>query len=110
MNSNVGHNLSPYGENPQSKISQWRLPAKKLLLTEGITEIPGLGQPVVGYTSRLSIRHGSAVFHGNVPNFPEMTYGTKHGSNVSTVFMDGHAEGIDQDFAFNPSLFDPKAR
>jgi hypothetical protein len=115
MNSNVGHNLWPYGENPQSKISQWRVPAKKILLTEGWEGLDvfgrwGHGQPVVGYTSPLAERHGRAVFHGNVPNFPEMTYGTTHGSNVSTIFMDGHAEGIDQDFAFNPSLFDAKAR
>jgi prepilin-type processing-associated H-X9-DG protein len=110
MNSNVGYNFWPYHANAQSKISQWRVPAKKLLLTEGITEVPGLGQPVIGYTGRLSTRHGRAIFHGNVPNFAEMTYGTTHGSNVSTVFMDGHAEGIDQDFAFNPGLFDPRAR
>jgi prepilin-type N-terminal cleavage/methylation domain-containing protein len=123
MNENAGRNFYPYPSGPYgrhlgwTKISQWRNPAKKLLLTEGTQALsivfvgrPLLGQPVIGYTGPLSERHGRSRFHGNVTGFPEMTRGTIHGSNVSTVFMDGHAEGIDQDFAFNPDLFDPYAR
>jgi prepilin-type N-terminal cleavage/methylation domain-containing protein len=108
MNDNVGRNFKPYGLHGRSKITQWRAPSKKILLTED-SEI-WTWQPVTGYTSPLTRRHGSATFHGNVPGFPQMTYGVKNGSNASTVFMDGHAEGIDQDFAFDRSLFDPEAR
>jgi prepilin-type N-terminal cleavage/methylation domain-containing protein len=102
MNENIGRNWKPYASLGHSRITQWHAPAKKLMVTEGT-----VGQPVIGYTGPLAEQHGVAVFHGNVPGFPEMQKGTKHGKNVSTVFFDGHAEGIDQDFAFDPSLFLP---
>jgi prepilin-type N-terminal cleavage/methylation domain-containing protein len=120
MNGNVGRNLYPYGayENNwgRTKITMWRPAARKILLTEGTQalsiDFPGypiLGQPVIGYTGPLAKRHGSAVFHGNVAGFPEMTYGAIHGANVSAVFIDGHVEGIDQDFAFDETRWVPKA-
>jgi prepilin-type N-terminal cleavage/methylation domain-containing protein len=110
MNANVGTNYWPGPKGPRTKINEWRFPATRLLLTEGTQDIDQwgrmmLGQPVVGYASPLAQRHGRAVFHGNIPGDPEMTYGRMNGSNVSTVFMDGHAEGIDQDFAFNLDCF-----
>jgi len=114
MNSNIGMNLAPYGAFGRKQLAQCRSPAKKILLTEGSEGLdflgrPLLGQPGIGYASPLSRRHGSAVFHGNVPGFPEMTRGTIHGANVSTVFVDGHVEGIDQDFAFDESKWIPNA-
>jgi prepilin-type N-terminal cleavage/methylation domain-containing protein len=106
MNDHAGRNFKPYGKYvAHGKLVRWRAPWKKILLTEN--DDAGHMHPVTGYTSPLTRRHGSIVFRGNVPSFPEMTYGTKHGSNVSTVFMDGHAEGIDQNFAFDESLFLP---
>jgi prepilin-type N-terminal cleavage/methylation domain-containing protein len=108
MNDNVGRNWKPYGQYGRSKLLWWRSPWKKIFLTEASEDL--ILQPAVAYTGPLTQRHGTIVFRGNVPGFPEMTYGTKHGSNVSTVFMDGHAEGIDQNFAFDPTLFDPRAR
>jgi prepilin-type N-terminal cleavage/methylation domain-containing protein len=115
MNSNAGTNFAPYGPIGRSKISWWRVPATKLLLTEAreAFDVSGRwspGQPCTGYTSPLAEHHGRAVFHGNVPGFPEMTRGQKRGSNASTVFMDGHARSIDQDFAFDPNLFLPSSR
>jgi prepilin-type N-terminal cleavage/methylation domain-containing protein len=107
MNDNAGRNFKPYGAYGRSKISWWRPASMKMLLTEGSEK--WLFHPVVGYASPLTQRHGSSVFHGNVPGNP-LSYGTTHGSNVSTVFMDGHAESIDQDFAFNRSLFEPEGR
>jgi hypothetical protein len=110
MNEDVGGNQKPPAYNVRTKVTQWRNPARKLLLTEAFDGLDAFGrtthgQPVVGYGSPLSQRHGRAIFHGNVPNNTEMMRGSMKGSNVSTVFMDGHAEGIDQDLAFNPDLF-----
>jgi hypothetical protein len=68
------------------------------------------GWPPIAYASPLSEQHGRAIFHGNVPGFPEMSFGKMRGSNVSTIFMDGHAESIDQDFAFDQSLWEPEGR
>jgi hypothetical protein len=36
-----------------------------------------------------------------VPNFL-MWYGNMLGANVSAVFLDGHADSINQDFAYDP--------
>jgi prepilin-type N-terminal cleavage/methylation domain-containing protein len=108
MNDYVGKNRKPYGQWGRSKLVWWRSPWKKILLTENDEEQVQHGQPATGYTSPLTQRHGTVVFRGNVAGFKEMTSGTKHGSNVSTAFMDGHAEGIDQNFAFDPNLFEPR--
>ena len=90
-----------------AKINQWRNPSKKILFSEPSPNlVTGQG---ISYTVPLATWHGSSVFHGNVPGFPQMLRGTTHGSNASTVFLDGHAEGIDQDYAFDDSLFDPLA-
>jgi prepilin-type N-terminal cleavage/methylation domain-containing protein len=112
MNEIVGTNTKPGPKGVRTRNSQWRNPAKKLLLTEGSENLLNSagqqlhGQPVVGYTSTLAESHGTAIFHGNVLGNPLMARGVRRGANVSAVFIDGHAEGIDQDFAFNdPSLF-----
>lgn len=93
-------NVGPCGPPAyRSKVTQWRAPAEKILLTEA-SEI-WLMQPATDYASPLTQRHGSAVFHGNVPGFPQLLKGVRNGSNVSTMFLDGHVQGIDQDFAFD---------
>lgn len=66
--------------------------------------------PVWYYASPLAWRHGTGVFHKDVPGFPEMAFGAKAGSNVSAVFIDGHAESIDQDFSYDPMHSDRKAQ
>jgi len=107
LNANAGHNFKPYGPFWRSKITEWRVPSNKILLTEGSEAF--VLQPAIDYASPLAQRHGSAVFHGNVPGFPQLTRGMRNGSNVSTVFVDGHAEGIDQDFAFDQSRWEPSS-
>jgi prepilin-type N-terminal cleavage/methylation domain-containing protein len=108
MNDNAASNFSPYGlYRSSSRISQWRVPSKKILLTEGSEAF--LLQPAINYASPLAQRHGTAPFHGNVPGFPQLARGMMNGSNASTVFMDGHAVGIDQDFAFNKSRWEERA-
>jgi prepilin-type processing-associated H-X9-DG protein len=90
-----------------AKINQWRNPARKILFSEPMpTLVHGHG---LGYVSPLAPWHGTSVFHGDVPGTPEMLRGTVHGSNVSAVFLDGHAQGVDQDFTFSDTLFDPLA-
>ena len=118
INRWVGLNFKPYG-GPRStnwsstmvsngsKINQWRNPSKKILLCEP-SPIDVLG-PLMGYAVPLARWHGSSTFHGNVPGYPQLLRGMKNGRNASTAFMDGHAQGIDQDFAFDESLFDPFA-
>jgi prepilin-type N-terminal cleavage/methylation domain-containing protein len=105
LNANAGRNFSPYGPFWRSKITEWRTPSKKILLTEGSEAI---AHAAIGHASPLTQRHGSAIFHGNVPGFPELTRGRKNGSNVSTGFLDGHVQAIDQDFAFEETRWLPR--
>jgi prepilin-type N-terminal cleavage/methylation domain-containing protein len=108
VNDNIGRNYQPRGLFPSSsRIDKWRVPSKKILLTEGWES---LGQPATAHASPLTRRHGTSVFRGNVPGFPEMTKGMKCGSNVSTVFMDAHTESIDQNFAFDETRWIAKTR
>lgn len=102
MNANLAANFKPYGRwYAERKISQWRAPFKKILLTEGLETII-LG-PCLDYDTPLTRRHGRSRFHGDVPGNPPLRYGAMNGCNVSTVFLDGHAEGIDQDFIHDPA-------
>jgi prepilin-type N-terminal cleavage/methylation domain-containing protein len=100
----MGANFKPYGGNwslAGRRITQWRSPSKKLLLTEMLEAISR--DPVVGIADPLTLRHGSSIFHGNVPGNPYLLRGTRTGRNASAVFVDGHAEGIDQDFLADPT-------
>jgi competence protein ComGC len=106
MNANLAVNFKPYGPRLHtSKITNWRTPATKILLGEALET--SVLQPAFGYANPLTRRHGTAVFHGNVPGHLTLFYGAKTGKSASTVFLDGHAVGIDQDLAFNRSLFEP---
>jgi prepilin-type N-terminal cleavage/methylation domain-containing protein/prepilin-type processing-associated H-X9-DG protein len=109
MNTNMARNWRPYGLYPHSsKITQWRVPSKKIVLGE--PNPVWVLEPLFGYTVPLAQRHGSAVFHGNVPGFPQLLYGVKNGSNASIAFLDGHVESLDQDAVFDRMLFEPEAR
>jgi len=106
LNQVAGINWKPYPFGGRTKINQWRNPSGKIMLTEKMEKF-NTG-PVWNYASPLAHRHGVAQFHRDVPGFPEMAMGAKAGVNVSAVFFDGHAEGIDQDFSFDPRHGDPR--
>ena len=104
INLAVGANFKPYGAwGPHwgpwgRRINQWRAPWKKILLTEALG-----GSPNWGWADPLARNHGVGIFHKNVPGDPNMAQGGPMGIRVSTFFLDGHVEGIDQDFSYNPS-------
>jgi prepilin-type N-terminal cleavage/methylation domain-containing protein len=87
----------------RTKITEWRSPSRKIMLTEGTGDLPGsFYSPTWYYGSPVTRRHGTARFHKNIPGFPEMSFGNMLGANVSALFLDGHADSIDQDFAYDP--------
>jgi hypothetical protein len=96
MNLVLAENLIPY-PGRRTKINQWRAPSRKIMLTETLEKFNI--HPVWQYAAPLTWRHGTGVFHRDFPGFPEMEFGAKAGKNVSAVFIDGHAESIDQDFS-----------
>ena len=68
----------------RTKITQWRSPSKKVLLTELLSTFA----PVWSYVNSLTQRHGAGVSRKT---------SAAMGSLVSTVFLDGHAESVDED-------------
>ena len=70
----------------RTKRQQWRRPAEKILLNE--PSAPDAG--VWSYVNKLTRRHGQAV--------SKKTHALI-GINASAAFMDGHIEGIDEDFS-----------
>jgi hypothetical protein len=96
MNGILAENLIPY-PGRRTKITQWRAPARKIMLSE--THERFNIHPVWVHSAPLTWRHGSGVFHKHIEGFPEMTRGSKAGVNVSAFFIDGHTESIDQDFS-----------
>ena len=108
MNDSLAANVkaaAPQGA--RTKISRWRAPARKIMLTEGGAQFDSA---TWHYAGRLTRRHGIGRFHKNIPGFPEMSFGAKVGVNVSAVFLDGHADSIDQDFAYDPIHASKEAR
>jgi hypothetical protein len=102
MNEDLAPNFKPYGRwYTQRKINQWRAPFKKILVTECLENV--VLTPCFVYDAPLTRRHGTSRFHGNLPGNPLIQYGMMNGCNVSAVFLDGHAEGIDQDFVHDPA-------
>jgi Tfp pilus assembly protein PilE len=95
MNDAIGRNHTPYGRWPRSKINQWRSPSRKIVLTEATERVL---QAVWGYVAPLTHRHGTGRSRGNA----YLAAGERMGIRVSAVFMDGHAEGVDDDFACDP--------
>ena len=86
MNFGVGENLLPY-PGRRTKITQWRAPARKLLLTEKFEE--GNTSPVWG-GSRLAKRHGKANSGGQVI-----------ATRASMLFMDQHADAVSDEVIVN---------
>ena len=87
MNFGVGENLRTY-PGRRTKITQWRAPAKKLLLTEKREDI-NASSPVWG-GSQLARRHGKGTSRGRVI-----------ATRASTLFFDNHAESVSDDFVAN---------
>jgi len=100
MNRQLAKNTRPY-PGARTKINQWRAPARKIMLTEA-DEWARINEASWERAAPLTWRHGTGMFHNDIPGFPQMRYGAKVGRNVSAVFIDGHAASIDQDFAHDP--------
>jgi prepilin-type N-terminal cleavage/methylation domain-containing protein len=81
----------------RTKITQWCSPSKRVVLTEIYERFSNSGG--WDYGDGLARRHGS----GPSP-FAAGTTGITdglEGAKVSTLFIDGHAEGVDEKFACN---------
>lgn len=88
MNDAVASNINSPGQF-RTKITSWHETSRKILLTEtGVTTAP-----VWNFNNPLTRRHGTGV--------SSLRKGSM-GINVGAVFMDGHAEGVDEDFSNNP--------
>jgi len=97
MNHAMGTNGKPYPGYGRWKISQWRVPSRKILLVEPLEKYcTAAGWD---YGTILTRRHGTGRLRADHPGNPEMRFGSPVGINVSAAFVDGHAEGIDTDFA-----------
>ena len=104
MNISLASNGRPYGDwRFRTKINQWRAPSKKILLTENLEKYVGATWT---YATELAWRHGTIVSRGNAVS----PRGKKIGSNVSAVFLDGHAEGVNDDLACNILQNRPEAQ
>jgi prepilin-type N-terminal cleavage/methylation domain-containing protein len=104
MNEAMGRNFKPYASKIPSKINQWRASSKKILLTETLEEQSM--HPVCGFGGRLARRHGMGISRGN----PLIPAGQKMGLNVSAFFLDGHAEGTNDDVMNNLIQTRPEAQ
>jgi prepilin-type N-terminal cleavage/methylation domain-containing protein len=89
MNAGAGSNDRPY-PGRRTKITQWRAPARKLLITESRDK--GNSAPLWA-GSRLTQRHGTGTSGGQ-------TIATR----ASTLFFDNHAESVSDALVEN-SLF-----
>jgi hypothetical protein len=94
MNANLGLNGIDY-PGARTKITQWRAPTRKIMLTEAREIYTDAGW--WSWAAPLAWRHGTATSRGNA----FLPAGQKMGTNVSAVFLDGHSEGINDDFACN---------
>ena len=103
MNARLAENLKPY-PGARSKITQWRAPSRKLMLTERREQ--NNDSPIWGYGSPLAWRHGTAISRGNA----FLSAGQRMGTNVSTVFLDGHAEGVNDDLVCDIFQIRPSAQ
>jgi len=101
MNDGLAANVK--GFSARSKITIWRAQSQKILLTESFEQYNTAA--VWSAAAELAWRHGSGRSRGaNIFGEP----GKKMGTNVSAVFLDGHAEGVDDDFACNRFQYRPE--
>jgi prepilin-type N-terminal cleavage/methylation domain-containing protein len=89
LNASAGSNLTEY-PGARTKITQWRAPARKLLLTEN--REPSNTAPLWAGV-RLAQRHGKGMSGGQVI-----------AQRASTLFFDNHAESVSDHLVEN-SLF-----
>jgi competence protein ComGC len=94
MNDGIAVNTRGPGAS-RTKLTQWHAAARKILLTEVLEKYNDA--PVWDYGTPLAWRHGTAISRGNA----FLSAGQKMGTKVSAVFLDGHAEGIDDDLVCN---------
>jgi hypothetical protein len=97
LNEAVGPNRKPYPKRLAAylaKATAWRAGYKKILLTE--TYEPDNRMSMWNCFLPLAWRHGTTKGKGNLIY---TSPGKKIGNNVSTFFIDGHAEGINDDQA-----------
>jgi prepilin-type N-terminal cleavage/methylation domain-containing protein/prepilin-type processing-associated H-X9-DG protein len=91
---NAGAAINARGWSARTKITQWRNPARKILITELIEKsntCPAWGG------DHLARRHGTGVSRGA----EYVTAGREMAIRASALFFDGHAEGVTDDFACN---------
>jgi len=100
MNESLAENNRTPPAPLRTKITQWRSPSRKIMLTEMAEKYSTAS--VWSYSSPLTQRHGVGRFHGNVAGNPDFALGARVGANVSAMYLDAHAEGISQDSAFDP--------
>jgi len=93
MNDGVGENVKT--GSVRTKINHWRAASRKILLTESFEKYNT--SAAWDYGVPLARRHGTGISRGNGLPAP----GQQKGINGSAVFLDGHAEGIDDDFSCN---------
>jgi hypothetical protein len=93
MNANLGLNVK--NSSARSRITQWKAPSRKIMFTEMTERYVDAGWWSPG--AYLAWRHGTGTSRGT-PN-GLLAPGTRMGTNVSAVFLDGHAEGISDDVA-----------
>jgi prepilin-type N-terminal cleavage/methylation domain-containing protein len=93
-----------------TKITAWRAPWKKILLTECCDQTSET-YPTAAWNEAapLTRRHASVIFRGSVPGDPMLSYGSRVGSEVSAFFLDGHVDGIEQSQADDPIQYQPGA-
>jgi len=89
----------------RTKIWQWRAPSRKILLTETLEKYST--EPAWDYAAPLTRRHGVAKCLA-----PSGVIGIDGlmGANVSAVFLDGHAESVNEDFTNNLLQFQMDAQ
>lgn len=94
MNSSLASNTGPpLLHRTRTRITQWRSLTRKIMLAESKDQPTA---PVFGIGSLLTSRHGGkGRSRGNLIQSP----GAIMPMNASAVFLDGHAEGVDQDVA-----------
>lgn len=102
LNMSLAINLRPtsrVGTNGlRTKINQWQSPSSKIAITEAAERLTA---PAWAYADPLTQRHGAAT--------SQVTHRLK-GVSVSTAFIDGHVEGVDEDWANNVFQATPDAQ
>jgi len=96
MNDAIAGNSKPYPGGPRWKLSQWHAASRKILLTEVLEKYSTCA--AWNYGVELTWRHGTGISKGTNAF---LSPGKKMGVNVSAIFLDGHAEGVNDDFACN---------